>query len=457
MQNLTFDDNAWDNLLSFVDDGTVIPIVGKELSEVTDPDTGELVLFEDWLARQLANKVNPPGYEAGWSLNRVVCSALRAGQKPKQLLATIKRLIGDGSFTVPEALSLLAEITDFRLYVTTALDSLLEQALRESCPTKQASVLAYGPKRHTDLPTVFEEFAGLAVYHLFGRPDHSSDAAICEGDLVEWLAALQSPNNAPQNLCAALETSHVLLIGLGYDGWLARFFLRAAKRRPLADNRDHQEYLADPAALADGELVLFIHTSSPSTVLVEGVRSPLDFVRDLHRRWKIQSAKKVVSGKHLSPVSAPVRFLPPEKEMPKNAIFISYSRTTDFEVAKKLKVALDDAGLTSWFDLDRLEGGDAYEAKIRQNIKHCSYFIPIISNEALAREEAFFYGEWKWAISRMEWMGENPLFIFPLLVGSVDHGHHKIPGEFRARNFFESPDGAVPPALPDRLSKLLAA
>ena len=50
--------------------------------------------------------------------------------------------------------------------------------------------------------------------------------------------------------------------------------------------------------------------------------------------------------------------------MPK--IFISYARE-DLPAVQRLKAAMDAAGLTTWFDLDRLEGGDDYDRKIRAN------------------------------------------------------------------------------------------
>ena len=58
--------------------------------------------------------------------------------------------------------------------------------------------------------------------------------------------------------------------------------------------------------------------------------------------------------------------------MPANAVFISYARE-DLPAVQKLKAALDAAGIVTWFDLDRLEGGDDYDHKIRANIARCSF------------------------------------------------------------------------------------
>ena len=51
----TLDDDAWDDLLNFIEERRVIPIVGPELLKV-DTDTGPRLLYE-WLAERLAAKL----------------------------------------------------------------------------------------------------------------------------------------------------------------------------------------------------------------------------------------------------------------------------------------------------------------------------------------------------------------------------------------------------------------
>ena len=73
--------------------------------------------------------------------------------------------------------------------------------------------------------------------------------------------------------------------------------------------------------------------------------------------------------------AVPQRFMPPEREMPDHAVFISYARE-DLPAVQRLKAGMDAAGVTTWFDLDRLEGGDDYDRKIRANIGRCSSSCP---------------------------------------------------------------------------------
>ena len=52
----TLDDDAWDDLLNFIEERRVIPIIGPELLKV-DTEAGPRLLY-DWVAEKLAGKLN---------------------------------------------------------------------------------------------------------------------------------------------------------------------------------------------------------------------------------------------------------------------------------------------------------------------------------------------------------------------------------------------------------------
>src|ERR1041384_3281908 len=73
------------------------------------------------------------------------------------------------------------------------------------------------------------------------------------------------------------------------------------------------------------------------------------------------------------------------------AVFLSYA-SQDAETARRICDALREAGVEVWFDQSELRGGDAWDAKIRKQIKECALFMPVISantqRDAGARAEA---------------------------------------------------------------------
>ena len=60
------------------------------------------------------------------------------------------------------------------------------------------------------------------------------------------------------------------------------------------------------------------------------------------------------------------------------AVFLSYA-SQDAEAARRICEALRAAGVEVWFDQSELVGGDAWDRKIRKQIKECALFVPVIS------------------------------------------------------------------------------
>jgi hypothetical protein len=445
-----FSETDWECLLAFVQERRVIPILGPGLSLVKDPASGQSLAYSEWLAVQLARKLNLPEKE-NLSLDQVVCSYLQTGRSTKGLFPMILNLVGCNAFPVPQPLLDIAAITDFKLLITTTFDGLLAKAMTQARSGIVPHELAYSPKQFDDLTAPLETIERPVVYQLFGKVAAIGRFAICDENVLEWIAALQSATYAPERLTSELKNHHLLLLGLNHHDWLARFFVRTVKREPLSQDRDWHEYLTEPTEETEPNLVTFFRTCSKSTILVNGQGGAVQFASELRRRWEACGRKAVPA----SGISAPLRFLPPDREMPPNAVFLSYSRP-DLEAVKALKSGLDEAGVVTWFDMDRLEGGDAYAKKIHDNIKSCSFFIPVISEDALKRNEAFFWREWRWAEDRTFDMAQGALFIIPVIIDETSPTHQRIPEKFCDRDVFRLPGGRPTPAFLSRLKTLLS-
>jgi hypothetical protein len=241
-----------------------------------------------------------------------------------------------------------------------------------------------------------------------------------------------------------LEHSHLLLIGSDFSNWLARLFLRMAKRKRLSDPRDVGEILADDHTSKDDRLLAFLQQVSVRTRVFSGAEA---FVAELHERWQRRQQPAAATA------GQPQRFLPPAREMPENAIFISYARE-DLPAVQRLKSALDAAGLVTWFDLDRLEGGDDYDRKIRANIGRCSFFLPVISGTTQRRLEAYFRREWSYAVDRSRNIAEGAVFILPVCIDDTAEADAQVPEKFRAVHISRLPGGEPSPDFIRRLQEL---
>lgn len=108
-----------------------------------------------------------------------------------------------------------------------------------------ADVFVYKARGGRDLPRPKEQLKRAAIYYLFGRASTVPDYAICDEDMLEFLQSLQQEKCRPPLLFDAFRDHHLLLIGLHFADWLARFFLRVAKPSRLSDPRDVLEIVAD--------------------------------------------------------------------------------------------------------------------------------------------------------------------------------------------------------------------
>src|SRR6266566_5028459 len=190
----TLDDDAWEDLLNFIEERRVIPIIGPELPQP-------------------------------YTLNDVVCWFLASRGRREEAYTRVRSIFRDANFVPPLALRQLAQITDFDLFVTTTFDPLLEQAinLERFQGAQSAEVIAYAPNRVVDLPSEREKLQRPVVYHLLGRLSASPTYVISEEDMLEFICALQSEHLTPERLFHELEHNHLLLIGSSYTNWLARF------------------------------------------------------------------------------------------------------------------------------------------------------------------------------------------------------------------------------------------
>ena len=447
----TLDDDAWDDLLNFIEERRVIPILGPELLTV-ETETGPRLLY-DWIAEKLAAKlsVDTAQLPQPYTLNDVVCWFLSSRGRREEAYTRLRSILRDANFAPPLALRRLAQITDFNLFVTTTFDPLLEQAINAERfgGAQSTEVIAYAPNRVADLGSEREQFQRPVVYHLLGRLSASPTYVISDEDTLEFICALQSEHLTPEKLFHELEHNHLLFIGSSFTNWLARLFLRMAKRRRLSDPRDVGEVLADNHSGKDGRLMAFLQQVSVRTRIYSGAEN---FVAELHRRWLIRSKPGDVIPLH----AAPQRFLPPEHEMPDNAVFISYARE-DLPAVQKLKAGFDAAGIKTWFDLDRLEGGDDYDRKIQRNIARCSFFIPIVSATTQRRLEGFFRREWSYAIDRTRNIADGALFILPVCIDDTNSGEAQVPDKFRSVHFTKLPGGEVSPEFAQRIRDLLSS
>ena len=451
-------DRDWDKLLSSIEEGIVIPIIGQDLLQVMPEGVSGPIPLYRFIAERLVDEFSlpPDFFSSKMTLSDVVCRCLEDGRDSYDIRYEILGVINKAAFAPPEALCHLAEITGFNLFVSTTFDPLMEKALekvRFGGRTATVEVCSYDPKephKNEEVSLKKKYPAHPVLFHLMGKLSVGSDSVvISEEDMLEFVCALHSENRVPTKLFDELQNNHLLMLGCSFSDWLARFFLRATKRKRLSESRPVVEFVVDDWTLHDEQLVVFLQHFSRSTRVFRSGNA-LAFVKELRDRWLARNPNAAVTA---APVTqGPQRELP--DEMPEGAIFISYAREDRADV-ELLKSNLDVHGLPVWFDRDKLKGGDFYEKKIQQNIKTCALFLPIISEHTERRTEGFFRREWKLAAKRSDDIDDSVPFIIPIAIDDTAEAAARVPDKFLDTHWQRCPGGTVSAEFAQRLQNLL--
>jgi hypothetical protein len=443
-----------DDLLEFVEDGKVVPIIGEELLRVQRG--GEEVPLYRYIAGKLAERLEIPAdaLPAEPSLNAVVCHYLQTGGVPEEVYPKIRPILNQAQFDPPEPLRQLARIDRFKLFVVLTFDSLLAAAIDQIRfgGDNRTLELAYSPKNPQDLPGPIEELRQPVVYHLFGKLSAQPDYVITEEDTLEFLHHMHSKLAGADHLFDALRDNHLLFIGCAFPDWLSRFLLRIAKSRQLSLRRTEMELFVGSVASRDSDLTFFLKHFSPRTKIA--ACSPVEFVAELAARYRERG------GRSDEPPGAVLAQSAGETEtananMEAGAIFVSYTRE-DQAAARRLRDFLEDeAGIDVWVDTRQLEAGDDWDHKIRRNIKNCSYFVPLISSASTRRQEGYFRREWAWAAERAMDFADSAPFIVPVVIDDTREDADGIPERFRRPQWTRLPRGAGDEAFRRRMIALV--
>ncbi len=398
----------WEDLLLAIEEGQIVPVVGRDLLLVAT-EAGPR-LFYRLLAERLAQELRVPteGLPPNFDPNDVICAYDGFHGDPMAINPKVVRLVKGLKVPMPESLRLLAEIQPFRLFVSTCYDTLIEEALT-AVRGRSPAVVAFPPNSSlTDFDESLLDKHGSVVFQVLGRVSASAPFAVTEGQVLEQMHDFMAGPRRPEKLIARLRESHLLLLGIGFPDWLTRFFLRLSRAKPLWDSRPMMEVIADSGA-AVPELALFLHHFSPHQSRLFTGGSPVEFVRELHRRWFERH------GRTPAPRSAAASASERPAQMVGGSIFVSYA-SEDRQAAFDLADALTGSGLEVWVD-HRLDPGDDYRDVIERHIRECCAFVPVLSRNTQQEDERWFRNEWAQACDRAKhYFGTERAFLFPAVV-----------------------------------------
>lgn len=147
---------------------------------------------------------------------------------------------------------------------------------------------------------------------------------------------------------------------------------------------------------------------------------------------------------------------PPAPNPTSGAVFLSYARE-DAAAARRIADALRAFGVEVWFDQHELRGGDQWDAKIRQQVRDCRLFVPVISAATESRTEGYFRREWKLAAERTHDMGKRAAFLVPVVIDATPEARADVPDEFLRVQWSRLLNGVPSPEFVVQVKRLLEA
>jgi hypothetical protein len=455
----------WDDLIAFIEDGSVIPVVGPELLSIAGAD-GQRVPMYRAVSEHLLEKsgltpaeITAAGLRPQRELYDAVAHLAKRGRRIQDLyrptaqsIAAIAERMTTDDLAPLEA---LARIDRFNLFVTTTPDSLLVKVLdrvRYGGGPEKTQQIEFAPNlpgdRLQDLPERRLP-SHTAVFHLFGKASPSPLYAIHDEDLLEFFYRLQAGGgHLPERLFYAIRDRNLLLIGCNLCDWLSRFFIRLASPSRLAGERFKREFLADQVLRSGQDLTVFLTRFSQNTKLCE--LTATDFITELSKQWTL---------KHPPPASYSGMATAPAPAIA-GTIFVSYAKE-DLEAALRLRDGLNElGGDVAWIDKSELMPGDEWDRAIHEAIRKCALFLPLVSRTTESRHEGFFREEWMSAAERARKI-QGRAFIIPVSIDAdydpLHNAYAVIPAAFEKTQFAHAPDGVMSAALIDAIKTQLRA
>lgn len=408
---------VWRTLIDQIVKGNVIPVIGPEMARINGcPST-------TFLLNALANEY--------FDIKEPVSSFTSLLSNPKLSPEDSIYILVDAFveahpefFESSELLESFLSCNFFPFIITTTIDPLVENVMRKKYGDKLRVLSFYNnPDINEDIRNSSDTTCPT-IYYMFGKVNSVEKSfVLTDSDLLRfsrsWLMPKDSGNKAkPNYLSNALANKYLLVLGNNFQDWLFRFFWFAMKDERLGIKANIPNGLEN-LEHTDEQLIEFLNYSN---IRMQESKLP-DFVEKL--RTQLQNINVEI----------------PEFSKPKiNAdVFISYSRA-DKEVAYKLFIALKETGINVWYDRDSLGVGVDFRNDIRDSIRTCKLFVPILSHNITHqfKEEHIYRLEWAWAVEHKRMISSAVDYIVPFAeVGfNIENRVADVPEEIHRHNAF---------------------
>jgi hypothetical protein len=325
-----------------------------------------------------------------------------------------------------EPLQKLAEIGDFKFFISTTLDDMLVKALRKSrnLKKKEMNILNYSLQQFSDMDfddddDDDEKEPKTTVFKILGNFDNVTESAFNEEEMLEHFLSITSKFNRhpmADYFIKQVKNKILLFIGCDFPDWFMRFIIRILTNQRYK-YRNFNDYIVPHIDESKKNLTQFLNQFNKNVVVLDSPKegNVRGFVNQMHEKY-LEAME-----------TRPIQY--------EGTVFLSYNHR-DVEAVEKFKKLLRAKGIrNTWFDLDDLPSGE-HRSSIEEEIRQCSVFVPIISENSLGHPESYTWQvEWKAIEMRMtadKFYGKMSFQMIPCIADQTERGDKRIPDYMQA-------------------------
>ena len=406
----------WDELLDFITDRQLTPILGKEMYKFKQDDL--FIPVDEYLSKQILG-LNNVTDQAALTLTQAVNYLVNEKKvKTMDIIRKLKLMIKEINFEFP-LLSQFLSITELNYYINTAVyNNVLENNLttiRKQTATSINFSINEPFSDCDDLDKLHVPF----VFNVFGSLLNTVDPALSEEDMLEYTGHFKEKIKNATNIINALKNKNLLFLGCDFPDWMVRFILRLLSNEPMHDWGSKRTIIV-VNDMSDVRKKQYEFLKNYDVVTYDG--NTKDFVEELSSRWKQKNPSSVKN----------------------KMIFLSYT-VKDKDAVENLKKAIEGINnVTCWYDNREIVPGDDFKTEIAKNIKSADLFIPLISANSLMHKDGYVQLEWFTADNVNTFRkidGDTGKYLMPVVIDDTNPYDNNVPKYFSELSIGKVPAG----------------
>jgi hypothetical protein len=406
----------WDELLDFITDRQLTPILGKEMYKFKQDDL--LMPVDEYLSRQILG-LNNVTDQAALTLTQAVNYLVNEKKvKTMDIIRKLKLMIKEINFEFP-LLSQFLSITDINYYINTAVyNNVLENNLTTIRKQTATSINFSINEPFSDCDDL-DKLRVPFVFNVFGSLLNTVDPALSEEDMLEYTGHFKEKIKNATNIINALKNKNLLFLGCDFPDWMVRFILRLLSNEPMHDWGSKRTIIV-VNDMSDVRKKQYEFLKNYDVVTYDG--NTKDFVEELSSRWKQKNPSSVKN----------------------KMIFLSYT-VKDKDAVENLKKAIEGINnVTCWYDNREIVPGDDFKTEIAKNIKSADLFIPLISANSLMHKDGYVQLEWFTADNVNTFRkidGNTGKYLMPVVIDDTNPYDNNVPKYFSELSIGKVPAG----------------